>query len=130
VAVIEEYAMNKLLQFIVAAAAATCLPDAVWAHALLDHATPGVGTTVQGSPGELTLHFTEHLVAAFSGASLATEGGEAIPTGKAAIESSDPATLHVPIGRKLKPGTYIVHWHAVSVDTHRTSGTYKFTVTP
>jgi len=36
----------------------------------------------------------------------------------------------VRLAHPLKPGTYLVSWHVVSVDTHRTSGTYKFTVTP
>ncbi|MGH6674956.1 MAG: copper resistance protein CopC [Xanthobacteraceae bacterium] len=34
------------------------------------------------------------------------------------------------LGRALKPGIYIVSWHVVSVDTHHTQGTYKFTVAP
>ena len=38
--------------------------------------------------------------------------------------------LHVPLGQKLKAGVYVVSWHVVSVDTHKTSGSYKFTVAP
>jgi methionine-rich copper-binding protein CopC len=29
---------------------------------------------------------------------------------------------------KLPPGVYTVNWVAVSVDTHRSQGEYKFTV--
>ncbi len=101
-----------------------------WAHAFLDHAVPPVGSTSQGAPGELTLIFTQNIVAAFSGASLNSAAGASIPTGKAKVDPSDPATLRVPLGRKLAPGTYVVHWHVVSVDTHHTSGSYKFTVAP
>jgi copper resistance protein C len=100
------------------------------AHAMLDHAAPGVGSTVPAAPGEIALSFSERVVAGFSGASLATAEGAAIPTGKAVVDASSPETLHVPIGQKLKPGTYVVTWHAVSVDTHRSSGTYRFTVAP
>lgn len=100
------------------------------AHAFLDHASPSVGSTVQGSPGEIALTFSEKIVAGFSGASLTTAEGAAIPTGKAVVEPSSPETLHVSVGQKLKPGNYVVNWHAVSVDTHRTSGTFKFTVAP
>jgi methionine-rich copper-binding protein CopC len=32
--------------------------------------------------------------------------------------------------KPLAPGTYKVTWHAVSVDTHRTQGSYEFTVKP
>jgi copper resistance protein C len=100
------------------------------AHAMLDHASPGVGSTVQAAPAEIALSFSERIAAGFSGASLATAEGAAIPTGKAVVDPSSPETLHVSIGQKLKPGTYVVTWRAVSVDTHRTSGTFKFTVAP
>jgi copper resistance protein C len=30
--------------------------------------------------------------------------------------------------KALSPGTYHVHWHALSVDTHKTEGSFSFTV--
>ena len=33
-------------------------------------------------------------------------------------------------GRPLPPGVYTVNWHAVSVDTHHTQGSFNFTVAP
>jgi methionine-rich copper-binding protein CopC len=30
----------------------------------------------------------------------------------------------------MVPGKYKVEWHAVSVDTHKSEGTYRFQVTP
>lgn len=39
-------------------------------------------------------------------------------------------TLTARIGHALKPGVYVVSWHVVSVDTHHTQGSFKFTVTP
>ncbi len=77
----------------------------------------------------MSLSFTQNIVASFSGVTVTTAEGGAVPTGKAVVDPSDPATLHVSIG-KLKPGTYVVNWHVVSVDTHHTSGAYKFTVSP
>jgi copper resistance protein C len=38
--------------------------------------------------------------------------------------------LIVPISKALAAGAYTVHWHAVSVDTHHTQGTFEFTVKP
>ncbi len=98
------------------------------AHAFLDHANPAVGGAVTGSPGELQLFYTENIVLAFSGVRLSAEGGGAVATSKAALGA--PNELVVKLGRALKPGTYEVSWHVVSVDTHHTSGTYKFTVAP
>ena len=43
--------------------------------------------------------------------------------------SDDPATLSVPL-RPLSTGVYKVTWHATSVDTHKTEGSYTFTVGP
>jgi copper resistance protein C len=118
----------SLAAAVFAGAAAFAAP--VWAHAFLDHASPSVGSTSRGSPGELVLNFTENIVPAFSAVSLTSTAGASIPLGKTRVEPSSPATLRAPIGRRLAPGTYVVHWRVVSVDTHHTSGSYKFTVAP
>ena len=104
--------------------------SAAFAHAFLDHAVPPVGGTVSGSPSELRLTFTERLVPAFSGVQIATAGGAPVAAAKATLDPADPATLHVRLSQPLKPGVYKVTWHVVSVDTHRTSGSYAFTVAP
>lgn len=130
--------MKKLRISFVAAALAAALfipaalfaPAAAWAHAMLDHAVPAVGGTAQGAPGELQIAFTQNIVASFSGAELKTAEGAAIPTGKAVVDPASPKLMRVPIGQKLKPGLYVVTWHVVSVDSHRSSGSYKFTVAP
>ena len=123
----------KILRMSFAVAAfvgAVAFAAPVWAHAFLDHAVPSVGSTSQGAPSELTLSFTQNIVPAFSGVSVTSAAGASIPAGTARVDPSDPATLHVSLGHKLAPGTYFVHWHVVSVDTHHTSGTYKFTIAP
>jgi copper resistance protein C len=122
--------MKNLSVVILLAAAGVVAAGNALAHALLDHAVPAVGATVQGAPGELEIAFTENIVAAFSGAKLASAEGAAIPTGKAVVESARPNVMHVAIGAKLKPGAYVVTWRAVAADTHATSGSYKFTVAP
>lgn len=121
--------MKRFSSLIIATGIASLLTGTqAFAHAFLNHAEPGVGTTVSGSPSELKLTFTEDVVAAFSGVRVATAGGAAVPTGKAVVGPGD--TLHVRLARPLKPGTYVVSWHVVSVDTHHTQGTYRFTVAP
>jgi methionine-rich copper-binding protein CopC len=119
-----------LTRLLIAALACSFAATAAFAHAFLDRAVPAVGGTVQGSPSELTLSFTQNIVAAFSGVQIATAEGQAVPAGKANVDPGQPNMLHVRLGRPLKPGTYVVSWHVVSVDTHPTSGTYKFTVGP
>ncbi len=123
--------MQRFLAFPVAAAFACVLAaTAAYAHAFLDRAVPGVGATVNGSPSELQLSFSQNIVPAFSGVRLAAAEGGQIPTGKATLDPGSPNVLRVRLGQVLKPGTYVVSWHVVSVDTHPTSGTYRFTVAP
>jgi copper resistance protein C len=117
--------LNVLLFPVLVCALAT---TAAFAHAFLDRAVPGVGSTVNASPSELQLTFTENVVVAFSGVRIAAEGGGAVPAGKPTLGA--PNVLLVKLRRALKPGTYVVSWHVVSVDTHHTSGTYNFTVAP
>lgn len=97
-----------------------------FAHAFLDHAIPGVGTTVATAPAELALTFTEDIVPAFSGVRVTNINGAAVATGRPRFGPAN--TIHVRLGGTLSPGTYVVSWHVVSVDTHHTQGTFKFTV--
>ncbi|MGO9391579.1 copper homeostasis periplasmic binding protein CopC [Rhodoblastus sp.] len=122
--------MKSLRTLVLAAFACASMATAALAHAFLDRAVPGVGATVSGSPGELELSFTQNIVVAFSGVELASAQGGSVPTAKPVVDSGSPNVMHVRLGHGLKPGVYIVHWHVVSVDTHRTSGSYKFTVAP
>ena len=93
------------------------------AHAMLDRASPPVGGTVAQSPSRLTLTFTEKLEPAFSGASVSNASGQRVDSGARA----SGITLHISL-KPLPPGTYKVNWHVLSVDTHKTQGSYSFTV--
>jgi hypothetical protein len=53
-----------------------------------------------------------------------------VPLGSATTAAGNQAVLIVPISKALAAGAYTVHWHAVSVDTHHTQGTFEFTVKP
>jgi methionine-rich copper-binding protein CopC len=114
----------KLL--LVVAMAAPFAAPTVFAHAFLDHAVPGVGTTVNGPVREIRISFTEGLVPAFSHFHVVSAAGAQIPVGKPT--TADPQTLVVRLGRPLGPGTYSVIWQVVSVDTHTTQGSFNFTV--
>ena len=123
--------MHTILKSLLAAALALLFAaSAAYAHAFLEHAVPGVGATVRSSPNELELVFTEKIVPGFSSISVNSAGGENIAAGKPTLDPANPNALHVRLAHALKPGTYVVAWHVVSVDTHTTSGSYKFTVAP
>jgi methionine-rich copper-binding protein CopC len=123
--------MQHILPRLAIAVFALLLPaTTALAHAFLDTAAPGVGSTITSSPSELQLKFTQNLVLAFSSVQLARAHGGTVATGKPTLDASSPDTLHVSLGRPLAAGTYIVSWKVLSVDTHTTSGTYKFTISP
>jgi methionine-rich copper-binding protein CopC len=98
-----------------------------FAHAQLQKSTPPVGGTVV-SPSEIRLEFSEGVEPKFSGLTLTSAGGASVPLSAAKTEEGNAAVLIVPVAKPLSPGVYTVHWHAVSVDTHHTQGTFDFTV--
>ncbi len=97
---------------------------AAWAHAHLDHANPAVGSTVTTPPQEVALWFTENLEPAFSSVEVMDGSGARVDQGKAQISGN---TMHIGLNA-LSLGTYRVRWHAVSVDTHTTEGSFTFRV--
>ena len=94
------------------------------AHAFLDHASPLVGSTVPAAPHEVALSFTQNLEPAFSSVEVMDGSGARVDQGKAAISGN---TMHIGL-KALSPGTYRVRWHALSVDTHTTEGSFTFHV--
>lgn len=93
------------------------------AHAQLDHASPAVGSTIGSAPGQVTLHFTEGLEPKFSGASVSGPSGTRADSGSTASGS----TIQIRV-KNQGPGTYTVSWHVLSVDTHKTQGSFSFHV--
>ena len=100
-----------------------------FAHAQLEKATPPVGGTV-ASASEIRLEFSEGVEPKFTKVTLSGPGASHVPLGAAKTEPSNQAVLIVPITKALAAGAYTVHWHAVSVDTHHSQGTFEFTVKP
>jgi hypothetical protein len=103
-------------------------PDAK-AHAQLDHATPAVGSAITPPPKEVTLWFTEAVEPKFSSIEVRDANGAAMQRGAAGGVSGNTAQLRVEV-RPLPPGIYTVKWRVLSVDTHRTQGSFSFTVEP
>ncbi len=113
----------RTLSIVMYVMALLCWSTTVQAHAFLDHASPAVGSTVAGSPSAVTLYFTEALEPKFSGAEVHGAGGARVDHGT----SVSGSVMRVSVAR-LAPGSYSVRWHALSVDTHKTQGSFSFTV--
>jgi methionine-rich copper-binding protein CopC len=94
------------------------------AHAFLDHAEPRVGSTVPTAPRELTLTYTQNLEPAFSAVAVTDANGMRVDLGKPSFNGT---VMRVGL-KPLSPGMYRVRWHVLSVDTHRTEGSFTFHV--
>jgi len=93
------------------------------AHAFLDHASPRVGSTGP-APGQVELWMTEDLEPAFTKLKVLDARNQEVDNKDARISGS---TMIVSLP-KLVPGRYQVVWKAVATDTHKTTGTFTFTV--
>ena len=119
--------MYKITMMLAVVAVALGAASAALAHAFLDHASPSVGSSVPTAPAIVTLWFTQDLEPAFSDVTVTNRAGQRVDLGNARIPSGSPAELQIGL-RPLPPGTYLVSWHVVSVDTHPTEGTFTFEV--
>jgi hypothetical protein len=99
-------------------------PSGAEAHAFLDHASPLVGSTVPTAPHELSLSFTQNLEPSFSTVEVTGPSGDRVDQGKPQVSGN---TMRVGL-KASGPGAYHVHWHALSVDTHTTQGSFTFHV--
>jgi copper resistance protein C len=101
----------------------TAFANAAHAHAFLDHASPLVGSTVASAArGCVDLH-------AELGVGLQFRAGDrrqwrARRPGQPQISGS---TMRIGL-KSLPQGTYRVRWQALSVDTHKTEGSFTFRV--
>lgn len=96
------------------------------AHAFLAQANPGAGAALARAPAEIRLLFSEKLEPVFSGVTVIDAAGDDVETASPVVQGASIRVALKPLG----PGVYRVAWRAVSVDTHRTEGTYSFTVKP
>jgi copper resistance protein C len=97
---------------------------AAYAHAHLQRSEPRDGSTVIPAPNEVVMWFTEGLEPAFTGVEVRDAEGGRVDQGAPQISGS---TMRIGL-KALPPGTYKVNWHALSVDTHKTDGTFSFQV--
>ncbi|SFQ07096.1 hypothetical protein SAMN03159489_02453 [Pseudomonas sp. NFPP07] len=118
--------MLKKLLTTSALLASLATASSAFAHAHLQSQVPAADSTVS-APSELRLVFSEGVEAAFTKVSLSKDGA-AVAVKALATEGADKKTLVVTPAAPLAAGAYKVEWHAVSVDTHKSAGSYGFKV--
>ena len=94
------------------------------AHASLSHANPSDGSALSTAPQEVALTFTDTLEAAFSRLTVTDANGIEVSQGKGQVNGN---VMRVSL-KPLSAGIYKVNWRAVSTDTHKTEGSFTFSV--
>ena len=97
------------------------------AHAHLQTASPPVNGTVVSAPNEIVINFTESIEPRFSSITVRDAKGERVDKNDAHVDPRNAKRFIVGV-RTLGPGTYLVVWQVTSVDTHKTDGSYHFTI--
>lgn len=100
-----------------------------FAHAFLKKSAPPVGRSVSPAPKFLLLTFTEDLEVPFCSVQVSDSAGSNDAAGKPQAVPGHPDQLQIPLNI-TKPGKITVTWHALSVDTHKTEGSFSFIVSP
>ncbi len=117
---------TRTIKTLVLAVALALTASVAFAHAILDHAEPPVGRTVQQAPTAVRLWFTQRLEP-FSRAQVFDAADKEVDRGDCHVDPKDPTELVVSLA-PLGAGTYKVVWHVVSVDGHLTTGSHSFKV--
>ena len=94
-------------------------------HTELVSATPAANSTVT-APKDVTIKFSGALEPKFSKITVVDASVRPVSKEASAV-GADTKTMTVALP-VLPPGLYTVQWVAVSTDSHRSQGTYKFTV--
>jgi len=100
---------------------------AAFAHAHLKTAEPAVDSTVTTAPSEVAIVYSEGVEPRFSTIEVQDAGGKRVDKADPHTAPNDNKRLLVSLA-PLATGIYTVVWHATAVDTHKTEGTFHFTV--
>ncbi|QPT34231.1 copper homeostasis periplasmic binding protein CopC [Proteus penneri] len=100
------------------------------AHAHLKSQLPAEGAAIEQAqaPKVITLDFSEGIELAFSKIKVTNSDGKEITVGKLSLDPVNNAKLLLPLESDLSEGDYLVNWNVVSVDGHKTKGSYQFSV--
>jgi methionine-rich copper-binding protein CopC len=99
-----------------------------FAHAHLRASSPAAESTGPAQT-EISVTFSEALEPKFSTVTVTDGAGARMDVGDVAVVGGNAKIVAVKV-KPLAPGTYTVNWHATSVDTHKTEGSFRFSVAP
>jgi copper resistance protein C len=112
------------------ALAGALIPARTWADAQHGTAMPAARSTVAVPPSEIRLSFSDGVEVQFSSNTLMDDRNSTIATEPPIVDPGNQKILVIKLKKLLNRGSYRVNWRIVSVDSHRTSGSFCFVVKP
>lgn len=121
--------MRKLLVFGAASLLGVIAAGALAAeaHSFPESERPSAGELLNGPPPQVIINYDAPIERLFAKLEVLGADGKNEAAGSPEV-GSDGLTLSVKLSA-LKPGDYTVKWSVVCIDSHRTQGSYIFTVT-
>jgi methionine-rich copper-binding protein CopC len=121
--------MRRSSCFVLVTLAAVLIGDTVAAaHSFPARETPAAGQTLHAAPAAIVIRYDAPIEKLFARLQVIGPDGQSVTDAPPEV-SADGYTLSVKLGA-LKPGVYRVQWMVTCIDTHRTEGSYRFTLAP
>lgn len=97
-------------------------------HLSLSSSVPAEGATLDASPTEVRLWFTQAPQAAGTAIRIMTSDSTLMDVSDAAPDPGDPTVFWATIGEELPAGRYAIVWRAMAQDGHVVRGEVPFSV--
>jgi methionine-rich copper-binding protein CopC len=121
---------KHLIPFAVGLLSLSAIAVRVDAHAFLVRAEPRVGSKLKKAPSEVWIWFSQPVEPTLSGIKVFDGTGKQVDKKNTHVDRANRALLHISLTPGLALGSYKVIWRATSVDSHATSGDFKFQIIP
>jgi copper transport protein len=113
----------------VAVVAALAAPASAWAHAALLRTTPSASVTLDRSPDQVQMTYSEAVEPRFAIVYVSNAAGRRVTAGFPTRSPTNPDTLVTKL-RPITEGWYLVYWRVISADGHPVRGAFTFAVGP
>lgn len=119
--------MSRMLVSLFACALLAATGPAALAHAYPKTMDPPANSALTTPPKEIVINFTEGIDLDFSSLEVLDSHGQRVDRNDAHLAPHNARQFIVDVS-SLAPGTYKVVWSVTAVDTHKTHGSYDFTI--